>query len=352
MKRVVITGGAGFVGGNLAVKLKESFEDLEVVTLDNLHREGSQYHLERLEKAGVKIIRGDVRSMEDLVSLGSFDFLIECSAEPSVLAGTNSSVDYLIRTNLHGATNCLEICRQRQAGIIFLSSSRVYPYGPLQELKYSSTGTRFELLPGQHFPGVTAAGISETFPMEGARSLYGASKYAAEIILGDYRETFDLPVIINRCGVIAGPWQFGRVDQGIVTYWLASHINNRALKYIGFDCSGSQVRDILHVEDLFQLIKMQLQQPALFQEGVFNIGGGRDFSISLCELTDLCQAITGVSVPIGKDPNPRYADIPIYISDNTKINSVCGWEPAKSVKTTVEETFEWIQNTPRIKQLF
>jgi len=352
MKRVVVTGGAGFVGGNLAVKLKENFEGIEVIALDNLHRDGSKLHLERLERSGVKFINGDVRFMDDLASLGAFDFLIECSAEPSVLAGVNSSVDYLIRSNLHGATNCLEVCRQHEAGIIFLSSSRVYPYGPLQNLKYTETESRFELLPLQHYQGVSEKGISETFPMEGARSLYGASKYAAEIILSEYREAFDLPVIVNRCGVIAGPWQFGRVDQGIVTYWLASHLTGRSLKYIGFDCSGRQVRDILHVEDLFQLIILQLQQPSLFQEGVFNIGGGKDYSISLYELTELCQSIAGSSVPIGKDPNTRYADIPIYISDNSKITTACGWKPEKSVKITIKDTFEWIQNTPQIRELF
>jgi CDP-paratose 2-epimerase len=128
-----------------------------------------------------------------------------------------------------------------------------------------------------------------------------------------------LPIIINRCGVIAGPWQFGKVDQGIAVFWLASHMFGKPLKYIGFGGKGKQVRDMMHIDDLVELVILQLSDPAKFAKDVWNAGGGREFSVSLLELTSLCQKITGKKVDIGSDPVTRYADIPVYVSETDLI---------------------------------
>ena len=126
--RVLITGGAGFVGANVATALAERHPDWELIALDNLYRRGSELNLPRLEAAGVAFARGDVRSAEALAAIEPIDALIECSGEPSALAGAAGETAYPVETNLLGAHRCLELARRDDAQLVFLSTSRVYPY--------------------------------------------------------------------------------------------------------------------------------------------------------------------------------------------------------------------------------
>ena len=142
--RVLVTGGAGFVGGNLVVALAERHPDWEIVALDNLMRRGSELNLPRLREAGVEFLHGDVREPADLEAAGAFDAMVECSAEPSVLAGF-ADPSYSVQTNLLGAFNCLERARAEEAFVVFLSTSRVYPVAPQLELALEEAETRFEL---------------------------------------------------------------------------------------------------------------------------------------------------------------------------------------------------------------
>lgn len=352
MRRILITGGAGFVGAHLALTLRAAVTDTEVVALDNLHRRGSELNVPRLERGGIRFVRGDVRQAQDLTMVGPIDFLVECSAEPSVLAGKDGETSYLIETNLTGAINCAELCRRHQAPMIFLSTSRVYPLAPLVNCELRETATRFELAERQAVPGFGPAGVAETFPMAGARSLYGGTKYAAEIMLEEYRHAFGLPMVIDRCGVLAGPGQFGKADQGIATFWLAAHYFQRPLKYLGFGGTGKQVRDFLHIADLADLILRQWRDPAGFGEGVFNVGGGREISASLQELTSQCQEITGNRVPVGSDSVTRYADIPVYLTDTTRIRGHCAWQPTRGMTEILEDTHRWLRDTPAVHALF
>ena len=352
MNRFLITGGAGFVGSNIAIALKNYFSESEILAFDNLHRNGSELNIPRLEKSGVEFIRGDVRNRDDLDSAGEIDFLIECSAEPSVLAGRGDDTDYLIETNLQGAINCAEVCRRYSAPMIFLSTSRVYPVKPLLECELRETDTRFELLDSQKVSGLSHLGVSEKFPLPGARSLYGGTKYAAEIMLGEYHDAFGIPVVINRCGVIAGPWQFGKADQGIAAFWTASHYLKKRLKYIGFGGTGKQVRDMLHIDDLIRLVLMQVENPEKFADDVYNAGGGLAGSASLLELTGICRDVTGVEIEITPEPETRYADIPVYITDNRKITSFCNWKPEKKIPDLINDIYKWMVDTPGVRKLF
>ncbi len=144
-RRVLITGGSGFVGANLCVGLAARHPGWAIVALDNLKRRGSELNLPRLRAAGVRFVHGDVRSPGDLLGLGRVDAIVECSAEPSALAGVHESPDYLVQTNLVGAYHCLELARRDGAQFVFLSTSRVYPYGALDALPYRETATRYEL---------------------------------------------------------------------------------------------------------------------------------------------------------------------------------------------------------------
>lgn len=339
MKTFLVTGGAGFVGSHIALSLKARFENADVKVLDNLLRRGSEQNIPLLEAHGIKFFHGDVRIREDLENVGHFDSLIECSAEPSVLAGSSGSPAYVINTNLNGLINCAELCRRKQATLVFLSTSRVYPVQKLIDAKISESDSRFDFTDQQTLSGVSSQGISEDFPLQGYRSYYGASKYAAEVILEEYRHSAEFPIIINRCGVLAGPRQFGKADQGIVPFWLKAHMNKEPLKYIGFNGSGKQVRDMLHIDDLVNLIEIQLRQTELFKDDTYNVGGGLKNSLSLVELTKLCQSLTGNTVEIEASQEERYADIPIYITDNSKIQKVSSWRPVKQPLTVLEDIY-------------
>ena len=192
MKRYLITGGAGFVGSNLAICLKQNEESVHVIALDNLKRRGSELNIPRLRKYGIDFVHGDIRNKEDLQAVDKIDCIIECSAEPSVLAGFSGSPEYLINTNLMGTVNCLEVARRCEADFIFLSTSRVYPIAVLNDLEYRETETRFELAPDQRATGVSSSGFSEEFPLNGVRSLYGATKLASELILHEYIDYYNL----------------------------------------------------------------------------------------------------------------------------------------------------------------
>jgi len=339
---ILLTGGAGFVGSNLALHLKQSLPGARVVALDNLKRRGSELNVPRLAAAGVEFLHGDVRNRDDLECGVGADLLIECAAEPSVLAGIGSSPDYVIETNLVGTLNVLEYCRRQGTALIFLSTSRVYPIEALCRIKLEETATRFEIAGEQELPGLSARGISEEFPLAGARSLYGASKLASELFIEEYAAQYDLPAVIDRCGVIAGPWQMGKVDQGVVTLWVARHVFGRDLTYIGYGGTGKQVRDVLHIDDLCELIDLQIARLEALRGQTFNVGGGREVSVSLAELTALCRDITGRTVPVHAVPENRAADVPLYVTDNSQIARALGWRPKRDMAGVVKDVYAWI----------
>ena len=351
LNRLLITGGAGFVGSNLAVSLATRHPDWEVVAFDNLYRRGSELNLPRLEEAGVEFVKGDVREPDDLGAVGELSALIECSAEPSVMSGVDGDTGYLVHTNLTGAYNCLELARRDGAFVVFLSTSRVYPVAPQVELRLEEAETRFELAAEQAVRGVSERGISEDFPLEGARTLYGATKLAAEMLIEEYREGLGVPAVIDRCGVIAGPWQMGKVDQGVFTHWMLAHHFRNPLSYIGFGGHGKQVRDLLHVEDLVDLVERQLLDPEAWDGRTVNVGGGRECSLSLRETTAICQKLTGNEVPKTPVQETRQGDVPIYLSDCTRLYGLDEWRPRRSAEQVLADIYEWVAADPeRIAQ--
>jgi CDP-paratose 2-epimerase len=340
--RVLVTGGAGFVGSNLALFWKRDRSGDTVVALDNLRRRGSELALARLKAGGVEFRHGDIRAASDLADAGRFDLLLECSAEPSVQAGYDGSAAYVVDTNLTGTINCLNEARRHGAALVFLSTSRVYPIRHLAALPLMARGERLALKAGASGPGWSAAGIAEDFPLDGARSLYGATKLAAELIIEEYRAMYGLKAVIDRCGVIAGPWQMGRVDQGFVVLWAARHLYGGPLAYIGYGGHGHQVRDVLHVEDLYDLIACQAADFDVHGIGVFNVGGGLAVSTSLAEMTGLCAEATGRCIAIASEPATRAADVPFYVTDHGRVSAATGWKPRRDAKRIVADVVDWL----------
>jgi CDP-paratose 2-epimerase len=342
--KVLVTGGAGFVGASLALALKQRHPDWEITALDNLKRRGSELGLSRLAEGGVRFLHGDVRVADDLEPIGACDLVLECSAEPSVLAGLGGSPAYVLETNLVGTIRCLELARRRGAAVIFLSTSRVYPIEALSRVPLREGPTRFELEPASPpIRGYSPDGIAEEFPLHGARSIYGATKLASELLITEYVAAYALRAIVNRCGVIAGPWQMGRVDQGVVMHWASSHVYGWPLQYVGYGGTGRQVRDLLHPDDLAELVERQIPRLAELSGRTYNVGGGRAVSVSLAELTELCAAAAGRRVAISGVAETRVADVPVYLTDARRVGQEFGWQPRRTAEDIVRECVAWVQ---------
>lgn len=346
-KKILITGGAGFVGSNIAIKLRQQFPNTKITCLDNLNRRGSELALKRLKQAGIDFIHGDIRNREDLELNDTYDLIIECSAEPSVLAGINSSPDYLINTNLIGTINCLEVARKTGANVFFLSTSRIYPISYINELDYTESEWRFNISDDQKTIGASSEGIAENFPLDKPRSLYGTTKLASELLLAEYIDTYGVKGILNRCGVITGPWQMGKVDQGVFVLWVAKHYFNQSLSFIGYGGEGKQVRDFIHIDDLYKAIVTQLENFDSYVGEVYNVGGGLENSVSLKELTKLCQDITGNTIPIESVKEDRPADLRFFITDSSKFLEKSGLTWDKDAKQTVEDIYNWIKENEK-----
>ncbi len=343
-KFILITGGAGFIGSNLAVSFKRKYPKIKVLAIDNLKRRGSELNIARLKENGVSFLHADIRNPEDLVFDCPSGLLIECSAEPSVMAGVGDNPLYVVNTNLTGTVNCLELARKRKLDVIFLSTSRAYPYGAINEIKTRESALRFEWNSGQKVNGWSADGINECFSLSGAKTLYGATKLCSEILLEEYIQNYGIKGVVNRCGVVAGPWQFGKVDQGIFTFLMLAHFYKKQIKYIGFGGKGKQVRDLLHVDDLFKLIDLEAINMDKANGEVYNIGGGNNCNLSLVETVKLCDKITGHKLDIKSDPNTRPGDIKIYISDNKKAVRDLNWKPEEGPEKILEDIFAWIKD--------
>jgi CDP-paratose 2-epimerase len=328
MKRtILITGICGFVGSVLARCMLESSEGWSVCGIDNLMRPGSEINRTQLRKLGVKVIHGDIRSASDVEILPSADWVIDAAANPSVLAGIQGgfSSRQLLEHNLGSLFNVLEYCKAHKAGLFLLSTSRVYSIPSLASLPLITEDDAFRLDDSAKLPkGVTGNGVGIEFSTSAPISLYGSTKLASETLALEYGKAFDIPVWINRCGVLAGAGQFGTPDQGIFSYWLNAHLRRRRLRYIGFDGKGKQVRDALHPRDLAALVGMQMQTERSGGQRIYNVGGGVDNARSLAQLTLWCDALFGPHVP-AEDPQPRIYDIPWMVMDNADAQRDFNW---------------------------
>ena len=354
MTRYLVTGGCGFVGSRMCLGLRAEQPDAEIIAFDNLRRRGSEINLADLSVAGVTVVHGDIRVAADLDDLeGTFDVIIDAAAEPSVHAGTTGSPRYVIDTNLGGTVNILEFARRRAGTFVLLSTSRVYAIEALRSIRSAEGKTRFELDDVQDLPGVGPEGISEEFPTTGARSYYGASKLASELLAQEYAAASHLNVIINRCGVLAGAGQFGKVDQGVISLWVAAHIYGQPLRYIGFGGTGKQVRDVLHPQDLLGLILKQIEMAPALSGQIFNVGGGLLMSVSLQELTTLCRGRTGNEVAIARIPDTASVDVPVFVTDAARVRNATGWMPSLDAQAIIDDIATWIENdVERLRPMF
>ncbi len=344
--RLLITGLCGYVGSRMATHFAEVSSGVEIYGIDNLSRYGAETSIARLSRLGVHLVRGDIRLAADMAVLPDVDWVIDCAANPTVLAGVGGSDGIsprqLMQHNLEGTLNILEYCREHKAGLVLLSSSRVYSISALCNLSLSETETRLTPLPSSAYPvGFSLQGVSEDFSTAAPISLYGATKLASELLAQEYALAFDFPVWINRCGVIGGPGQFGRVDQGILSFWVYAFLLGHPLRYIGFGGSGKQVRDFVSAEDVAALTWRQIQAPSRAISRVVNVGGGLTGALSLCELTQICREYFGSMLQVASSDAERPFDIPYYVTDITRVSQLWDWHPSHTGEALALRVCEW-----------
>ncbi len=347
--KILITGICGFVGSTLARALLNAEGKTELFGLDNFIRPGSESNRADLKARGVTLFHGDLRNASDLETLPAVDFVIDAAANPSVLAGVDgkSSSRQLVEHNLLGTVNMLEFCKQHGAGFVLLSTSRVYSIPPLADLPVEAIDGAYRPRTDTALPaGITSAGVSENFATTAPVSLYGATKLASESLALEYGETFNLPVFINRCGVLAGAGQFGRPDQGIFAYWINSWKQKRPLKYIGFDGQGHQVRDCLHPRDLVSLFQKQFAAGSLSpDQRIINCAGGINSARSLRQLSAWCADRYG-DQDVSSEATPRPFDIPWMVLDSAMAKSIWSWQPETSTEDILCEIADHADRNP------
>jgi len=339
--KILISGVCGFVGSSLATRLLDQppAGGLRIVGLDNFARAGSWLNSGPLRRRGVEVLHGDIRQASDLQGIGAVDWIIDAAAIPSVMAGVDgrSSSRQLVEHNLLGTVNLLEHCKSHGSGFLLISTSRVYGIEALGAVHTEVVDGAFVPSDNQQLPpGLSRSGVAEAFTTRPPISLYGATKLASETLALEYRSAFDLPVWVNRCGVVAGAGQFGRADQGIFSFWIHSWRARRPLKYIGFDGAGHQVRDCLHVADLTSLIRKQLVTQDTHQPPVVNVGGGVSNSMSLRNLSAWCENRFGPR-KVGADPEPRPFDLPWIVLDCTLAGDAWEWRPSIGIEQTLDD---------------
>lgn len=340
--KILITGGCGFVGSNIAIYLKKKFKKATISTIDNLTREGSTVNKARLKKYKVKNYNFDIAKFKRFKILPRFDLIIDCCAEPAIEA-SKKNPDKVFNTNLIGTFNTLKKCINDKSNIIFLSSSRVYSIIKLREFIKKNNFLK---------PIKSKKLIDEKFDTSSASSLYGFTKIASEKLIKEFFYTTNLKYIINRFGVIAGPWQFGKQDQGFIPLWVARHFLKKKLSYIGFNARGHQVRDVLHIEDVCQIIYLQIKNIRKINNITFNIGGGAKNLISLKDLTRKCIKLTKNKIKINKILKTSNYDIPYYVTNNSKIKKFYKWKPSKSINHILYDIYIWLKKNKKIRYYF
>jgi CDP-paratose 2-epimerase len=345
--KVLITGIAGFVGSSIAKQLVEEYEKLDILGIDNLSRKGSERNLDLIRSLDIRFFHGDIRSQSDVDCLPAVDWVIDCAANPSVLAGLDgkASSRQVLEHNLLGTINLLEYCKRRKTGFTLVSTSRVYSAMELANLSVKASENRYHLHENS-LTGLSALGISEQFPTTAPVSLYGASKLASEQLILEYGHVFEFPVWINRCGVLAGAGQFGKADQGIFSFWIHSFKEKSPLNYIGFGGSGYQVRDALHPIDLVPILTRQIQEPAWEAPKIVNLGGGLDNALSLCELTDWCTERFGGNEVLSLHID-RPMDAPWIVMDSTLAQNAWNWRVKTNIYQILEEIADHADRNPK-----
>lgn len=333
--KLLITGGCGFLGSNLAsnaIKL-----GMDVIVFDNLSRFGSTENLKWLQSIGdFSFVHGDIRNKNDvsrLIAKYMPDNVFHLAGQVAMTTSINNpQMDFEV--NIGGTVNLLEAIRifNPECGIIYSSTNKVY--GDLEQFTYSETDTRYECIEKPN-------GFDETVQLT-FHSPYGCSKGAADQYMLDYARIFGLKTAVFRHSSMYGGRQFATYDQGWVGWFCQKAVEASKGITQAFTISGNgkQVRDVLHAEDMISLYFKAMQSLNDIQGNAFNIGGSIKNSLSLLELFDLLQNQAGTELNYIKLP-VRESDQKVFVADITKIHTLIGWQPNVSAEIGIDKMFNW-----------
>lgn len=350
-KKILIIGGCGFVGANLASHLSDKFD---ISIADNLVRRGSEISLEEFKKQGISFTHCDIRCPEDFNNLGKYDVILNCAAQPSAINYSNPVFD--ITNNTIGVLNVLEYCRKTGAGLIQWSTNKCYSGVLVNSIPritskdYKARSRNYieffewtENTSHRPIPGFDISkGFNENLSVDGNdHSIYGVSKIAADLLVQEWSDAFKINSIVNRFSCLAGPKQWGKAEQGWVTWFAIANELGLPIEIFGFN--GMQVRDCLFADDLASLIEKQIYSISNYNGEVFNVGGGMNNALSLNKAIDLLENLNSVFVNIQNGPQRR-ADQAIYITDITKVSKEFNWKPMTSIEQGYSNILKWVKD--------
>lgn len=338
--RILVTGGAGFIGSNLVSSLLR--DGCEVTILDAMLRAGCESNLRWLvgqkPNGRLRFIKGDVRDFETVREAATgIDVIFHVAGQVAVTSSVlNPREDFDI--NASGTLNVLEAARLggREPVVVFTSTNKVY--GGMEEVPVIERDNRYEYSRLPH-------GVSESQPLD-FHSPYGCSKGTADQYVRDYARIYGLPTVVFRMSCIYGPRQFGTEDQGWLAHFMKSAARGKPITIYG---DGKQVRDVLYVEDLVRAFRLAVEMIDTTAGEVFNIGGGPARTLSVwAEFGDLIARFNGNPVPVLYD-EWRAGDQPCYVSDIRKADRMMDWRPAVDMDAGVSLLWEWISTlTPAV----
>lgn len=336
--KLLITGGCGFLGSNLAADAIERGDDL--VIFDNLYREGSRANLAWLRQQGVFTFEhGDIRNQNDItrvISATQPDAIFHLAGQVAMTTSiANPRMDFEV--NVMGTHNLLEAVRQHapEATVVYSSTNKVY--GDLEQYAYRETDTRYECVD-------KLDGFDEATSLE-FHSPYGCSKGAADQYMLDYARIFGLKTVVFRHSSMYGGRQFATYDQGWIGWFCQKAVETlaqRASSRFTISGDGKQVRDVLHADDMKSLYLAAVKHIGQAKGQVFNIGGGHPNSLSLLELFSLLERLAGVTLSYDKLP-VRESDQRVFIADIAKAKRVLDWSPKVSAEEGITRMFKWVR---------
>ncbi|THB66156.1 MAG: NAD-dependent epimerase/dehydratase family protein [Gammaproteobacteria bacterium] len=337
--KILITGGCGFLGSNLASNAIRSGN--KIIVFDNLSRYGASNNLQWLQSIGeFEFIHGDIRSFNDIAQVikkTKPDAIFHLAGQVAMTTSIQDpKKDFEINTV--GTHNLLESVRKCSPDSIVIYSSTNKVYGDLERYDYVEDDTRYRC---REFP----MGFNEQTPLN-FESPYGCSKGAADQFMLDYARMFGLRTVVFRHSSMYGGRQYATYDQGWISWFCLKAIEISQGKLIdGFTISGNgkQVRDVLHGDDMFKLYDSAINCIERVSGHVFNIGGGIDNSLSLLELFNILERRLNIKMKYSKLP-PRESDQKIFVADISKAKELLDWKPQISIEAGINKVIEWSSN--------
>ena len=332
-KKVLVTGGAGFIGVNAARRFLE--QECDVVVLDNLSRRGAELNLQWLQGSRrFQFARIDLRRDRDVTDhfkANQYDLVLHCAGQVAVTTSVSDPRDDL-ENNILGTFNLLEAVRQHSPEAFFIYASTNKVYGGMEDTRIVERNGRYEY-------DALPDGVSEQQPLD-FHSPYGCSKGAADQYVRDYSRIYGLATTCFRQSCIYGYRQFGVEDQGWVAWFIIAHALDRLITIYG---DGKQTRDVLFVDDLIDAYCLAWEKREKVAGEVYNIGGGPQNQLSLRELLKLLEAENGRPVKTKLGP-ARPGDQKVFVADIGKASRDFGWRPAHRVDVGVRKLNQWVHD--------